>query len=135
MQSPVKVLLQHWFVFQFQSSNFYWRENDSSDSGKLLLLDNHRIYLFQYLVQLFKQQHICHLLLTYYHFHLLGIDFSNLIGLSDSELTSLLSPSGVDSSLTAQGSNNVGLHSQNQRHNTIQMPGPLDAMQTQVSAV
>ena len=57
MQSPVKVLLQHWFVFQFQSSNFYWRENDSSDSGKLLLLDNHRIYLFQYLLQLFKQQH------------------------------------------------------------------------------
>ena len=122
-------------MFQFQFSNFYLRENDSSDSGKLFLLDNHRIYLFQYLVQLFKQQHICHLLLTYYHFHLLGIDFSNLIGLSDSELTSLLSPSGVDSSLTAQGSNNVGLHSQNQRHNTIQMPGPLDAMQTQVSAV
>ena len=55
--------------------------------------------------------------------------------MDDSELTSLLSPSGVDSSLTAQGSNNVGLHSQNQRHNTIQMPGPLDAMQTQVSAV
>ena len=122
-------------MFQFQFSNFYLRENDSSDSGKLFLLDNHRIYLFQYLVQLFKQQLICHLLLTYYHFHLLGIDFSNLIGLSDSELTSLLSPSGVDSSLTAQGSNNVGLHSQNQRHNTIQMPGPLDAMQTQVSAV
>ena len=125
-------------MFQFQSSNFYLRENDSSDSGKLFLLDNHRIYLFQYLVQLFKQQHICHLLPTYYHFHLLGIDFSNLIALSemdDSELRSLLSPSGVDSSLTAQACNNVGLHSQNQRHNTIQMPGPLDAIQTQVSAV
>lgn len=73
-----------------------------------------------------------------YHFYLLEIDFSNLIALSemdDSELTSLLSPSGVDSSLTAQASNNVGLHSQSQRHNTIQMPGPLDAMQTQLSAV
>lgn len=73
-----------------------------------------------------------------YHFHLLEIDFSNLIALSEmdnSELTSLLSPSGVDSSLTSQASNNVGLHSQNQRHNTTQMPGPLDAMQTQVSAV
>ena len=73
-----------------------------------------------------------------YHFYLLEIDFSNLIALSemdDSELTSLLLPSGVDSSLTAQASNNVGLHSQSQRHNTIQMPGPLDAMQTQVSAV
>lgn len=73
-----------------------------------------------------------------YHFYLLEIDFSNLIALSemdDSELTSLLSPSGVDSSLTAKASNNVGLHSQRQRHNTIQMPGPLDAMQTQVSAV
>lgn len=74
-----------------------------------------------------------------YHFHLLEIDFSNLIALSemdDSELTTLLSPSGVDSSLTSQASNNVGLHSQkNQRHNTIQMPGPLHAMQTQVSAV
>lgn len=77
-----------------------------------------------------------------YHFYLLEIDFSNLIALSemnDSELTSLLSPSGVDSSLIAQASNNVGLHSHNttqqSRHNTIQMPGPLDAMQTQVSAV
>ena len=55
--------------------------------------------------------------------------------MDDSEVTSLLSPSGVDSSLTAQASNNVGLHNQNQRGNTIQMPEPLDAMQTQVSAV
>ena len=50
--------------------------------------------------------------------------------MDDSELTFLLSPS-----LTAQASNNVGLHNQNQRGNTIQMPEPLDAMQTQVSAL
>ena len=74
----------------------------------------------------------------YYHFHLLEIYFSDLIALSemdDSELTSLLLPSGVDSTLTAQASSNVGLHNQNQRENTIQMPEPPDAMQTQVSAV
>ena len=40
-----------------------------------------------------------------------------------------------DSEVTAQASNNVGLHNQNQIGNTIQMTEPLDAMQTQVSAV
>ena len=55
--------------------------------------------------------------------------------MNDSEVTFLLSSSGVGSSLTSQASNNVGLHNQNQRGNTIQMPEALDAMQTQVSAV
>ena len=73
-----------------------------------------------------------------YHFHLFGIDFSDLIALSkmhDSVLTSLLLPSGVDSSLTAQASNNVGLQNQNQRESTIQMTEPPNAMQTQVCTV
>ena len=55
--------------------------------------------------------------------------------MDDSELTSLLSLSSVDSSLTAQASINVGLQNKNQRDNTIQMPETPDAMQTEVSAV
>lgn len=72
------------------------------------------------------------------HFHLLEIDFSNLIALpemDDSELTSLLSPSSFVGSLTPQASINVGLHNQKQRDNTIQMPELPNVMRTQVSAV
>ena len=60
------------------------------------------------------------------------IELSEMV---DSELTALLSPSSVDGNLTVQASNNVGLHNQDQRDDTIQMPEPPDAMRTRVSAV
>lgn len=89
------------------------------------------IYLFQYLVQLFKQYRFS----PNYHFHLLETDTFDLSKVDFCSLASILWPSGVDSSLTAQASINVGLHNQTQRDNAIQMPELPDAMRTQVSAV